>query len=69
MAEERGIPLDSLRREDLARIDEMFEIDLDRILDSHAALEKRTAMGGTAQSALSKQIQAAQKALGDSSRE
>jgi argininosuccinate lyase len=64
MANERGVPLNNLKHEDLTFIDEHFEIDLNQVLDIHSSLEKRTTIGGTAQSALSLQILAASQALG-----
>jgi argininosuccinate lyase len=68
-AEVRGIPLGSLKQEDLRMINEHFEMDLSQVLDIHSSLEKRATTGGTAQSALDQQILAARKALGQSSGE
>jgi argininosuccinate lyase len=64
IAEERSVPLSYLKLEDLEAIDERFEVDLKKVLDIRSSLEKRTAIGGTAKSALSMQILAAQQALG-----
>ncbi len=63
LAQGRGIPLHSLKPEELRTIDERFEMDLSQLLDFHGSLERRTTVGGTAQSALSAQILAARQAL------
>jgi len=64
LAEERDIPLGHLTQEDLLSINDAFQIDLSEVLDIYSSLEKRVTIGGTAQSALSQQILAAQQALG-----
>ena len=64
LAEERDIPRGHLTQEDLRSIHAAFRIDLSEVLDIYSSLEKRVTIGGTAQSALSQQILAAQQALG-----
>ena len=65
VAEASGCPIDVLPAEAYRRIHSAFGDDIHTVFDVHQAVGRRTAKGGTAPSAVDRQIQAAKDLLSD----
>lgn len=63
LAEERDLKLDELPLNDLQKLDGNFERDVEEVFDLRAALERRSATGGTAPTAVRSQLDAAKRAI------
>jgi argininosuccinate lyase len=56
LAEEEKISLDALTLEQLQKIDSRFEADVSEVWDYEVSVERKNSTGGTARSAVQKQI-------------
>jgi argininosuccinate lyase len=64
LSESRGVELSALSLEDMRSFSNLFGDDAAKVFDVRRALAGRSAPGGTAPEALTRQLQAAEKSLG-----